>query len=248
MLQVDGHAPRPEAVLLDFGGTILRPTRFDRRRGIAAILEYATPPAGHMLDAAVTLSEKLTRTIDEQLSGSTLEYSQRAFQRVLYDSLGIRFDISQDFLEIVYWNEAITMEPEPGISTALETIAETGLPMAVLSNSAFHAPVLEQALSAVGLRDYFRFVLATADYGLRKPGPEIFAVALKRLQVEAPACWYIGNSEEFDIAGARAAGCYPVWYDEVGEGSDVPAGGARIESWSELPALLTRAGIQVPRT
>lgn len=245
MLQVDGHPPRPEALLLDFGGTILRPIQFNRRRGIAAVLEYATPPSGHLLDAAVALSEQLTRTIDAQLEGSTLEYSQRAFQRLLYESLGVRFDVPQELLEIVYWNEAITMEPEPGIAAALEIASDAGLPMAVLSNSAFHAPVLEQALSAVGLRDYFRFVLATADYGLRKPGPEIFAVALKRLQVEARACWYIGNAQEFDVAGARAAGCYPVWYDEVGEGSSVPAASARIESWSELPALLARAGVQI---
>jgi FMN phosphatase YigB (HAD superfamily) len=48
--------------------------------------------------------------------------------------------------------------------------------------------------------------VVSEDVGWRKPSPEIFQVALKRLQVRAEEVVYVGDSPIEDVKGAKEAG------------------------------------------
>jgi putative hydrolase of the HAD superfamily len=57
-----------------------------------------------------------------------------------------------------------------------------------------------------GLADYFETVVLSSKTGLRKPGPEIYWEAARRLGVEPAHCMYVGDNPSRDIVGARLAG------------------------------------------
>lgn len=57
-----------------------------------------------------------------------------------------------------------------------------------------------------GLVDYFQVVVLSSKTGLRKPGPEIYVEAARRIGVEPARCVYIGDNPSRDILGAHLAG------------------------------------------
>jgi putative hydrolase of the HAD superfamily len=63
---------------------------------------------------------------------------------------------------------------------------------------------LPEALSAAGIE--VEHVVASGSSGSSKPDPGIFAVALQTLGVAPGRALHVGDTEETDGAGARAAG------------------------------------------
>jgi putative hydrolase of the HAD superfamily len=94
-------------------------------------------------------------------------------------------------------------------------------------------------LAAIGLADRFPVVVASAEVGLAKPDPAIFALACERLGVEPAAAAHVGDRLDLDAHGAAAAGLQGIWLDRVGAGGVRPAAGVRtIATLHELPAAL----------
>jgi len=80
--------------------------------------------------------------------------------------------------------------------------------LALISNFD-HPPHVYSLLSTLGLAEFFDAVLVSGDTGVKKPDPRIFALALKRTQLQPHEAVYVGDTSE-DIRGARAAGLCPV--------------------------------------
>jgi putative hydrolase of the HAD superfamily len=96
-------------------------------------------------------------------------------------------------------------------------------------------------LAAIGLADRFPVVIASAEVGLAKPDPAIFALACERLGVEPSATAHVGDRLDLDANGATAAGLRGVWLDRLraGAGAHMPAVGVRtIATLHELPPVL----------
>jgi len=55
-------------------------------------------------------------------------------------------------------------------------------------------------------------VLASSDYGLRKPHPLLFQAALRKSGLSGDEVWFCGDSILRDVEGAAGAGIFPVWY------------------------------------
>lgn len=229
---------RPEAVLFDLGDTLIEPRTYRVEAGVEALLAAASYRNGATVEAVVALAKELNIEFGRRANDSQLEYSQRAFHRMLYDSFGVTFDLPEGEVERLYWDAALEFDTEPGAEAALAATAETGVTMGVVSNSPFHGQVLFYELEKRGLSRYFSFLVSTADYGLRKPHPQIFRVGLQKADAAPERTWYIGNSLQYDVAGALGAGMRPVWYNRVGQAGEVPDGAAVIAHWSEFEALL----------
>jgi HAD superfamily hydrolase (TIGR01662 family) len=56
------------------------------------------------------------------------------------------------------------------------------------------------------LADYFKVVVLSSKVGYRKPGPEIYWEAARRIGVEPEQCVYVGDNPVRDVEGARRAG------------------------------------------
>jgi putative hydrolase of the HAD superfamily len=84
------------------------------------------------------------------------------------------------------------------------------------------------------------FVLVSEEFGVAKPDPEIFREALRLAGVKPDEAIFVGDSVEFDMAGAQAAGIPTVWVnrDERPWTEPGPPPSRQIRSLAELPHLL----------
>jgi FMN phosphatase YigB (HAD superfamily) len=84
------------------------------------------------------------------------------------------------------------------------------------------------------------FVLVSEEFGVAKPDPEIFREALRLAGVKPEEAIFVGDSVEFDMAGAWAADIPTVWVnrDERPWTESGPPPTRQIRSLAELPQLL----------
>ena len=96
----------------------------------------------------------------------------------------------------------------PGAREALASAREVG-PVGLVTNG----PERRQApkLSTLGLECRFDVTVFAGDAVERKPHPAPFRRALDGLGVDASRAAYVGNSLEYDVAGAAAVGLTSVW-------------------------------------
>src|SRR6056297_73545 len=237
----------PEAILFDFGDTLMEIDGPHRRRGIEALLTYAVnlePAADReaLIDQLADFGRGLDKRFETLCARHNLEYRQTDFHRLLYGKFGIEFSIDQDELEQRYWEASLTMRPEAGLPQLLEELGRRGIRMAVISNTTYRAPVLQRELERHGLMPHFEFVMASADFGIRKPDPLLFEIALQRMHLPPASAWYAGNMTTVDCTGAAAAGLRPLWYASPdlkagrydSERPKLPADSLLIPHWTAL--------------
>ncbi len=82
--------------------------------------------------------------------------------------------------------------------------------LAMISNSDGRAEALT---IQYGLRPYLEFVIDSHEVGVEKPDPEIFAIALQKLDLPPSACVYVGDVYSIDVKGARSAGMSAILLD-----------------------------------
>ena len=97
---------------------------------------------------------------------------------------------------------------------------------------------LHDVLAATGLASLLDATLTSAELGVAKPDPAIFARALAVAGVEARRAVHVGDSLEHDVAGALAAGVRPVLVDRDGTAWGAPDGVTVIAALDDLPALV----------
>lgn len=101
----------------------------------------------------------------------------------------------------------------PGTRAALDELRQDGRRLGLITNGPY--PLQLHNFQSLGLDEYFPVVLVSGQEGMRKPDPEIFHRALKRLDVPPEAAVYVGDNPDADIAGAQAAGMRTVWRGSV---------------------------------
>jgi HAD superfamily hydrolase (TIGR01509 family) len=94
--------------------------------------------------------------------------------------------------------------PRPGARAALAALAERGVGLAVVSDRG----AVREKLAALGLLDLPWGALVSADdVGALKPSPTLFVRAAAALGVAPAELLHVGDRDDTDGAGARAAGC-----------------------------------------
>jgi putative hydrolase of the HAD superfamily len=95
--------------------------------------------------------------------------------------------------------------PKPGAGETIRALRQRGYRLGVISNtmSTLDIPL---SLEAFGWKDLFEVVILSADIMIRKPSPEPFLEAARRLNLSPAQCAYIGNRLSKDIAGSKLAG------------------------------------------
>ena len=98
------------------------------------------------------------------------------------------------------------------VPAVLEELRGRGLVVAVCSNWTWD---LDDALDRAGLGSAADVVVTSAQAGVRKPHPAIFALTLERCGVGPGEAVFVGDTWYPDVEGARAAGLRPVhvWRD-----------------------------------
>ena len=117
----------------------------------------------------------------------------------------------------------------PDSAPTLMTLREAGIRLVAVSNWDWS---LHERLSETGLTPLLDGAVASAEVGVAKPDPAIFARALEL--AGTTDAWHVGDTPEADVAGARAAGLRPILIDRSG------AAPGAIRSLTELIPLAVR--------
>ncbi len=82
-------------------------------------------------------------------------------------------------------------------------------------------------------------MVTSEEAGAEKPDVRLFALCAEKAGCTAEECVFVGDNLKKDVAGAKNAGMHPVWFcPDKEKAVSVPEGAARIQTFSELPALL----------
>jgi putative hydrolase of the HAD superfamily len=102
------------------------------------------------------------------------------------------------------------------------------------------ADVQRAKIRLLGVGDLVDFVVISGEFGVAKPDPAIFRAALSLAQAEPDDAVFVGDSPEFDIAGAHAAGLRSIWVNrgERGWDSSRPAPTREITDIGDVPRLV----------
>jgi putative hydrolase of the HAD superfamily len=232
-------------VLFDLGDTVLLQESYDPLAGVERLLELNRNPAVEREAVLADARDWFERLLEERRRCAPVEIAVRSFLRLFLEAHGMRVDAGPAEVELEFWKASSRMRPAPGIEAALDACTSRGLPVGMISNTMFSEPVLRWELAQHGLAGHFGCVIASSEYGYRKPWRGLFVAGAQRLGVPAEEVWFCGDSLENDVAGARGAGLVPVWYaprgggaGDAGDGDRARAGAVRVTDWNELARWL----------
>lgn len=237
----------PRMILFDYGHTLCHAYDTDFLRGERAVFEHVTDnPHSVTPEEAYQLGIRLFADA-ETVRRAGYEVHEWPLLRLKYESLGLRFDLPLEELEIILADAADPDRLMPGVRDMLAELRRLGIRTGVISNLGWSGRALTARLQAMLPEHAFEFILASSEYTLRKPNPLLFRVALERASLPASEVWYIGDSIAADVTGAKNAGLFPVLYKDdsipnpwakkdVGLTADCPI----ISHWSELTAMIAK--------
>jgi putative hydrolase of the HAD superfamily len=110
---------------------------------------------------------------------------------------------------------AIRFRAFPDAAPALAELRRLGLRLVCVSNWDVSLP---EVLARCGLDGALDGVVTSAEAGVRKPDPAIFAPALELAHCSPAEALYVGDTPAEDLAAARAAGIPALLIDRDGGG------------------------------
>ncbi len=238
---------KPAMILFDYAHTLAWEPSPDFLRGEEAVFAHVkdNPRAVTPEEASRLGTELFLAARDCRHSGWELHEHQQL--QLKYDLLGLTFDLPMNELEKLLWTASCPGQPMPGASEMLASLRERGIRTGVISNLGWTGEALKDRLQRLFPDHAFEFVIASSDYGVRKPNPLIFRAALTKAGLSADDVWFCGDQIGADVLGARSAGLFPVFYEEPA----IPNGFAKknaglaitgehlhIHHWHELIAAL----------
>lgn len=104
----------------------------------------------------------------------------------------------------------------PQVCTALRSLRESGWRLGVITNG--DPAAQRRKLRSARLDDLFEAVVISGEYGIRKPDPRLYRIALDALDTSSG--FMIGDDLDADMSGGARAGLRTVW---VSGGRQLPA-------------------------
>jgi len=217
---------RYRAVLFDAYGTLIRLDRPAARLAAAVRRRFGRELAEGAAGAAVRAEiAHYAAHCQSARDAASLGALRLECARILTGRTGVEAG-DEDALRLLH--ETIFLQPYPDAPDGLGAARSAGAATAVVSNGDWS---LAAALASAGLAA--DVVVDSATAGIAKPDPAIFRHALELLGVTAADALHVGDSEQTDGVGAKAAGIDVVIVDR----GATPRPGT-IASLRELEGLL----------
>lgn len=238
---------RPDIMIFDYGDTLAWEPAPDFLRGWQAVFRYVTEnPDGAAPEDAKRIGDELwqrfsgSRSLSAARKGGWEIHEWQQLRTVL-EALGLKTSVPLEEAELILMDNACRSFPKPGAAEMIRFLQSRDIRTGVISNIGWSGSALSHRLGRLFPFHRFEFVIASSEYGIRKPDPLLFRIALKNARLPVEKVWYCGDNWYADVAGARAAGMFPVWFNEGGgeppEKADFPYLSA--SSWGEFTHILS---------
>lgn len=205
----------PKMIIFDNGHTLLYEPDWDTMRGNRAVLEYpgANIPEGVTPERMREAAEMVFGVGERARDAFDIDLPARHGDKVMDELLGISLPLAPVERELLFWDAASKGAVMPKADKLLRYLNDRGIRTAVISNLTWSGEALKRRLDRLLPENRFEFVMTSSDYIFRKPSRVLFDIALKKAGLPAGEVWYCGNDPENDVAGAHAAGIFPVLYE-----------------------------------
>jgi putative hydrolase of the HAD superfamily len=225
---------KPRGIIFDLGNTVLTEKEFDSLSGNKKMLESATNPRNLTPAEVQVFANEIYSGLHDVREKQYVEFSEQNFQRLLYETLGMTLNIDPAEAERQFWYASSSFTPAEGIVEVLDFLRKNNIKTGILSNSMFSGNIPGEELARHNLIQYFSFVVASSDYGFRKPSPRIFNVVINKIGLRPADIWFTGDKLEYDIKGAVDSGLFPVWYNPTGKSGALECECLEVMSWREF--------------
>lgn len=95
--------------------------------------------------------------------------------------------------------------PRPDVKEVVIELSRRGYLIGIIANTITETEIPDW-MEAEGLTQYFKTVVLSSKVRIRKPNPEIYWEAARRIGVEPSRCAYVGDNPVRDVEGCQAAG------------------------------------------
>jgi HAD superfamily hydrolase (TIGR01549 family) len=227
-----------DTVFLDAGGVLCHPSW---TRVAAALVRHGATVTAPLLAAA---EQKATKDIDNASTVGTTDDRARGwlyFNLVLHHA-GVDQNAGTDAalaeLREYHRTDNLWEHVEPEVAPALAALRERGLRLVVVSNANGR---LRHLFDRVDLTKWFDHVLDSHEWGVEKPDPRLFQLALEQSRADAATTVHVGDIYHVDVVGARNAGLREgILFDMAGlyDGVDCPrvSSLAALVEWIDKPS------------
>jgi HAD superfamily hydrolase (TIGR01549 family) len=192
-----------ETVFLDAGGVLCHPSW---TRVAGTLVRHGAAATAAALAAA---EQKATRDIDNASTIGTTDDRARGwlyFNLVLHHA-GIEQNPGTDAalaeLRDYHRTDNLWEHVEPDVIPTLAALRDRGLRLVVVSNANGR---LRHLFDRVDLTKWFDHVLDSHEWGVEKPDPKLFKLALEQSRADAATTVHVGDLYHVDVVGARNAG------------------------------------------
>jgi FMN phosphatase YigB (HAD superfamily) len=95
--------------------------------------------------------------------------------------------------------------PRPDVKSTILELDRRGYILGIIANTITETEIPDW-MESDGLTNYFKAVVLSSKVALRKPNPEIYWEAARRVGVDPCKCAYVGDNPVRDVEGTQSAG------------------------------------------
>ena len=199
--------PEIEAIFLDVGNTlriVLKDPEFaaQSRQKIAELTGTSMSP-----DAFVEMLEKRYAVLRKRAKEQLIEASEKEMwtKWMLPDFPTEKIAPLSGKLTRLWRDCDGRRVPRDDVKETVLELNRRGYVLGIIANTITETEIPDY-LEEYGLADCFKTVVLSSKVGIRKPNPEIYWEAARRVGVEPAKCVYVGDNPVRDVEGTRAAG------------------------------------------
>jgi putative hydrolase of the HAD superfamily len=224
----EGCAHMIKGVLFDLDGTLL-----DRDASVKSFInrQYERLNFGY-----IQRERYVERFIELDQRGYV--WKDKVYQQMIEDFVITEYtweELLQDYIN-EFKNHCV---PFPNLIRMLEELESRNLLLGIITNGRGQFQL--DNIKALGIKRYFDSILISEWEGVKKPDPEIFMRALKRLNVSASQTVFVGDHPENDVKAAQHVGMKGIWKKDF-QWNEVEADFI-VNDLAEIPLFLEKGGL-----
>jgi HAD superfamily hydrolase (TIGR01549 family) len=192
-----------KTLFLDAGGVLCHPS-WTRVSGALAAEGITIDPAALARAELFAKKDIDTATVTGTTNDTTRGWLY--FNKVLEHAgiaLSARTDAALAVMREYHRTENLWEHVPDDVRPALAQLRAMPLTLVVVSNANGR---LRYLFDRLGLTSFFDIMLDSHEWGVEKPDPRLFQIALQHAKAEASTTAHVGDLFHIDVAGARAAG------------------------------------------
>lgn len=241
------NIPRPEAVLFDYGHTLLYEKDLDIERGVRELFRHISKNTRNISEADyVKAVDEVYGKAESVIKSEHCVIPARVCDRVIAAMFDLEFDLTPLEQEVMFWESSSRCETMPEAADILKYLNSRGIKTGMVTNIIWSGEAMKARADKLIPNNTLEFITASSDYMFRKPSRILFNIALNKAGLPPEMVWYCGDNPETDVEGAAKAGIFPVWYDndtdrESKDRTHIPqCEHLHIKNWNEMIKILDK--------